>query len=327
MQRPSEPPFDFAHLIDVQPLLRTARDGDFALTIDSIERYEHGFVLVMWVEAAEGPLHVFEISAQDDAGNSYGGSTLAGYGSGSPEARWVNRVVYSFAPPLDPMARTLTLVIANARRLRLALPWTQREDVVNGPWEFAFDLTQASEPNRTVTSPRRDAAQPVDHAPSGTPTLPPSIVRNVAHGPGEPPPRFEPAHLQRVIPVGQQQEVERFAISVLSLEFYADGFVAVVRTDYPDSSLRQSRPFGWKAEDDRGGIYRFRGAPGSGGGAPGKAFTWRVDCQFTPALNQDARELRLWLDGAEMSNGYARPEPEPETYLSISGRWEFVIPL
>jgi hypothetical protein len=330
MQLSSELPFDFAHLVDVQPFLSTARDGDFALTIDSIERYEHGFVLVLWAEAAVGPLYLFAISATDDVGSAYPGLMVSGYGGGGQDG-WHNRIVYAFMPALDPEARSLMLNVTHARRIRHErmrdlgmLP----EGEIGGPWLFSFDLTQPGAPGQALTIPRPDTGSSVDESPARPSTLPSTMSHIVAHGPEGfvPLPRYEPSQLQRVIAVAQQQEVERFAITILSLESYTDGFCAVVRTDYPAPSMRLPHPLHWQAVDDLGGQYWPRGAPGSGHGRPDHATTWRVDCQFTPALNPEARVLRLWLDEVEFKDapfGTARPAKP----VVISGRWEFVISL
>jgi hypothetical protein len=331
MQPSSEPLFDFAHLVDVQSFLSTARDTDFALTIDSIERYEHGFVLVMWVEATEGPLHLFAISAADDVGNRYMGRMVAGYGGGSPEARWVNRVVYSFTPPLEPTTRSLKLSVTHARRIRFdrsSAAGTQPEEILGGPWAFSFDLSAPGTPGRVLPAPRPDSEPLGDDSPIRPSVLPPTMVRNVAHRPEGfvPPPRFEPSQLRRVISVIQQQERERFAITMLSLEIYSDGFFAVVRTDYPEARLHLPHTFHWRAQDDLGTEYWPRSMVGSGGGFPGQPSSWRLDCPFIPALNPDARELRLRLDDIEFGKSPHGPL-EPQIPIAISGPWEFVVAL
>jgi hypothetical protein len=330
MQPSFDLPFDFAHLLDVQPFLSTARDGDFALTIDSIERYQHGFVLVLWVEAAAGPLYLFAISATDDVGNAYPGLMVAGYGGGA-QTSWHNRIVYAFTPPLDPAARSLTLNVTHARRIRherLGEQGMLPEGEIGGPWRFGFDLTRPGAPGRVLTIPQPEAGSPIDDAAARPSVLPSTTSRLVGHGPEGlvPPPRFEPAELRRVISVVQRQEAERFAITMLSLESYTDGFFAVVRTDYPAPSMHLPHPIHWQAVDDLGNQYWPRGAPGSGHGRPDQATTWRVDCQFTPALNPEARELRIWLDELEFSDvplGVAKPTKT----VALSGPWEFVIAL
>ena len=261
MQPTSEPPFDFAHLVDVQPLLATASDGDFALTVDSIERYQHGFVLVMWVASGTGPLYAFGISARDDAGNSYVGRAVAGHGSGGEANGWVNRVVYAFSPELSMAARSLTLNLAHVRRVRRSPTGEhgmQHEDVTGGPWEFTFDTSQFLASEHEAATKSQTERQPIVDALVHTRSSLPSMAANSAfmYSGGSSPAEFRPQTLRRVIPVAQQQEVERFAFTLLSLESYVDGFIAVARTDCPERLLHLPRRFAWHAEDDCGGSYR-----------------------------------------------------------------------
>ena len=332
MQSSFDPPFDFSHLVDVKPLLATATDGDLSLTIDSIERYEHGFVLVLWIEAAVGPMHLFTISARDDAGTNYAGCMEAGYGSGRVKTGWFNRVIYSFTPALDPVARPLTLTVKHTRRLQYHAPRTlviEPGKFIGGPWQLTYDISRL--PSTRGVAPV--LSNQADYRSADPPSqkgfaLPPSMATNSASklSSGERPARFEPTQLRRIIPVARHQEVERFALTLLSLECYADGSMAVVRTDYPEPFMHLPTQFAWNAGDDQGGSYRARGASGSGSGGREQMTSWRIDCTFTPALDRNAHELRLWFEDAEFTN-VAFGSTRPEKHVSIRGRWEFVIAL
>ncbi|HVB63932.1 MAG TPA: hypothetical protein VNE17_04310 [Nitrolancea sp.] len=204
----------------------------------------------------------------------------------------------------------------------------QPEDVIGGPREFTFAVGQLPLSDGETATPESDVErQPIADLPVDNFSSLPEMVRNVARGPGDagtPPPRFEPSQLRRVIPVVQRQEVEQFAITMLSLEVYTDGFSAIVRIDYPEAPVHLPHTFHWQAEDDLGSRYWPRGAAGSGGVIHGKTSSWRLDCPFIPALDPSARELRMRLDDVEFGKT-PHGRLEPETLVSITGRWEFVV--
>ena len=150
--------FDFAHLLAVLPVARTADVGDATLTITSLELYEAGFAANLLFEQEteppfpgrpdpDGPL-LFRgmpaISARDDRGTRYEGRLRAGYGGGGTTKSDM-REVYNFAPALDPAARTLTLDITFVTRLGWNLAgepqWTA-EDIVAGPFQAEFNLPE-----------------------------------------------------------------------------------------------------------------------------------------------------------------------------------------
>jgi len=150
--------FDFAHLLAVLPVVRTAAVGDATLTITSLELYAAGFAANLLFEQVteppfperpdpEGPL-LFRgmpaITARDDRGIRYEGRPRSGYGGGGT-TRSEMREVCNFAPALNPDARALTLDITFVTRLGWNLAgepqWTT-DDIIAGPFQAEFTLPE-----------------------------------------------------------------------------------------------------------------------------------------------------------------------------------------
>ncbi len=222
-----QPPFDFAHLVEVQPVLVTSDVEAMSLTLDSIEHYSHGFVLVLWASTREHTPGLRAITASDDSGQRYSGRMLAGHGSGGEQTGWHNRVVYSFTPALHLDAQRLNLEVTSVRKMGFKPERgivIDPADVLGGPWEFSFDLAKV----RSHT----------EHAVLATAR--------------ERPPRLRPSTLNRVIPVAQHQESNGLAITPLSLETYSDGFSLVVRTDYPKPFVNIVNRLRWQVDGRSG---------------------------------------------------------------------------
>lgn len=148
--------FDFAHLLAVVPVTRTASLSDVTLTVMSLELYQAGFAAILLFEQVteppfpgrpdpEGPL-LFRgmpaINARDDRGTHYQGRPRAGYGGGSTTVSQMHEV-YNFAPALNRDVRTLTLDVSFVTRLGWNLDgepqWTA-DDIIAGPWQADFNL-------------------------------------------------------------------------------------------------------------------------------------------------------------------------------------------
>ncbi len=294
-----DPPFDFDHLIDVRPVVSTASAGQVSATLDSVERYRHGFVLVLWLQSTAERMDLLAISAQDDRGNTYAGRMEAGHGGGGEQSGWTNRVVYSFTPALDPSATRLDLDVTPVRTLRYSAPRQVKldpADILSGPYQLSLSL----DPTDTNSRP-----MPADPA-------------AISFGP--PGARYTPATLVSVVPVAQQQTSSGLEIAILSLERYADGFSLIMRTTYPAPYVMFDHRFNWHVDDGIGGHYRSGGIAGSGGGIPGQTTSWRIDSSFTPALAPVVKRLELRIDQMRLR------EQGSET-RTITGPWEFEIQL
>ncbi len=309
----AEAPFDFDNLIEVRPMTVTATVGRRLLMIDSIERYTHGFVLVLWSEQTRHDPQLLSITATDDQGGRYSGMMLAGAGGGG-DSSFTERIVYSFTPALNPAARSITLDITAVPTLRIdAISGSRVEQagVFEGPWKCQFDLSTADEIRQRVagfTLPRASRMAPSAPEPTGT------VAGEVC------PPHLGPQTLQRVIPVAQRAVAEDYEIAILSLEIHNEGFSLIARTDYPKPFVQHAHRWDWNINDGQGGSYRSWGIAGSGGGIPGKTTSWRIDCTMSPALPTDIRRLKLSLADLRLKEQTAEP-------WVIHGPWEFDIQL
>lgn len=141
--------------------------------------------------------------------------------------------------------------------------------------------------------------------------------------PSTDPPAFNADDVWKVVPVGQRQSVNDYALTIFSLELCRNGFLAVMRADcgrphgpLPDRSR-------WEVTDDLGQDYRGFNSGGSGGGVFGVSMTWRMDYHFRPALGPDARRLSLSIDYIG-----SRPPPNPDGLSgTVVGPWTFEIDL
>ena len=294
-----DPPFDFGHLIDVRPVLSTASAGEMTVTIDSVERYQHGFILVLWTQSRRQRMGLMAIAAQDDRGNSYAGRMEAGYGGGDEQSGWTNREVYSFTPALDPLATRLDLDITPVRTLRYDAPRQVKfdpADILGGPYHLSLALNPAS---------------------AGSIAQSDALAKTVFGPPGA---QYTPSTLVSVIPVAQRQTSNGLEITILSVERYADGFSLVMRTDYPAPFVMFDHRFGWQVDDGMGGQYRSGGIGGSGGGIPGQTTSWRIDNPFTPALDPEATTLTLRIE-------QVRLRERGGEWSTVNGPWEFKIGL
>jgi ketosteroid isomerase-like protein len=159
-----------------------------------------------------------------------------------------------------------------------------------------------------------------------------SGAAHVRTGPPEPTLR----ELRRVIAVGRSETRGGTEIALLSVELYADAFVAVLRLiptdgDPPGWNAGPGRPpmaypdLPVEASDDRGGVYRGRPHGGTSGGGPGN-WQWRFHHRFTPALDPAARELRLTVPELRWTTTFTSRGP-PTLERKQAGPWSFAVPL
>ncbi len=111
--------------------------------------------------------------------------------------------------------------------------------------------------------------------------------------------------LERIVPVGETEYIGEMKATLLSIECYAKGFVAVMLIESPwqrpDSTVSRTN---WEPPpllrggltigvlvDDRGNRYSGRQRAGSGGGQGDGAIALRNVYCFAPALAPDARSL------------------------------------
>jgi hypothetical protein len=152
--------------------------------------------------------------------------------------------------------------------------------------------------------------------------------------PGTPDPTLR--ELRRVIAVGRAETRDGSEIALLSVELYADGFVAVLRLiptdgDPPGWNAGPGRPpmaypdLPVEARDDRGAVYRGRPHGGTSGGGPG-SWQWRFHHRFTPALDPAARELRLTVPELRWTTTFTSRGP-PTLERTQAGPWSFAVPL
>ncbi len=130
--------------------------------------------------------------------------------------------------------------------------------------------------------------------------------------------------LRRVIPVGRTEERGSWAITCLAVECYEDGVKATFRVF--GAGLWPCNPeLALVVADDRGGSYRPWGGGGNGA-ANWVDCDWRMAYHSTPALDPQARELRLTITAIRLM------EPDETQHRLVAteshpGPWEFVIPL
>ncbi len=149
--------------------------------------------------------------------------------------------------------------------------------------------------------------------------------------PPPPPPRPADATLRDlvdVLAVAQSVHTGSTTFSLLSVERYADGFVAQFRVgqEYsPDACGQQQQRFPelvCEATDDRTG--RYTAWPTGGSGSAGQGLrVWRLAYRFAPALDHAAQELRLIV--VELVwRAHALMPVEAERAV---GPWTFPVPL
>ena len=134
--------------------------------------------------------------------------------------------------------------------------------------------------------------------------------------PGHQPPRLLGA--ARLRPVVQTRMYGGTTITLIGLEFYADGFLADFRVLPRGGRLRDPRLL-VRCRDDRGGRYRAWRERSNGGGAGDGAGDgrWLIAYGFAPAPGPSARELRL-----EVAKVRSR-----DATTMLPGSWTFTVGL
>lgn len=130
--------------------------------------------------------------------------------------------------------------------------------------------------------------------------------------------------LREVIPVAQTQTLGDWSITCLALERYEDGFKVRFRVFRP--GLWPCNPMlALTVGDERGGAYR----PWIGGGNGAANWVdcdWRLAHNCAPALDPQARELRVTIAEVQL----VEPD-ETQRRLSVTqrypGPWVFTIAL
>ena len=145
-----------------------------------------------------------------------------------------------------------------------------------------------------------------------------------------PPPALR--ELVDVIPVGRSARRGEVTLTLLSVERYGDGFVALFRLlqehTAPDPALIAAPPMPelrLQVIDDRSGAYDAWPHGGGGGGGHG-LLDWRLGYVFAPAPDPGVRELRL--TAAEIA--WRRFDQEHSDLVDAGttpGPWTFVVPL
>jgi len=134
-----------------------------------------------------------------------------------------------------------------------------------------------------------------------------------------------------VLGVGQSVQVGQGTLTVLSLERYADGFVAQFRVLQTYEPPRTFVDLGFpdlvcQAGDDHGGSYTPWPHGGSGGGGGRGLLHWRIAYRYAPALDSAARELRLTIRELRWMGHIGSGQPPTSTDV-VTGPWTFVVPL
>ncbi|MDE3097123.1 MAG: hypothetical protein KGK07_14135 [Chloroflexota bacterium] len=153
-------------------------------------------------------------------------------------------------------------------------------------------------------------------------------------GPREDMSRFHEQQLTdvlRVIAVGETRTVGEAAVTLLSLELYADGAVAQFLIAWPRS--RDATPavpmprLALKLGDDRGTDYASRSYGGSGGGGrPGGTFQWRTAYAFTPAIPAGASALTLTVERLAWL-GPGEDKTQLVETKATAGHWDWTLPV
>ncbi len=153
---------------------------------------------------------------------------------------------------------------------------------------------------------------------------PPQTARNTArwvgppHGP-PPIPMGRPPELRtflRVIPVAQTQSVNEIDVTLFSLVCFEEGFIVhgMHSTKYGEigrDNIWHAHP-AFDVVDDRDNVYQWRG--GSAGGS-------RFEFRFSPALDENARELTLTFTQFHWSF------PQAQRRKVDEGPWVFTVAL
>lgn len=135
-------------------------------------------------------------------------------------------------------------------------------------------------------------------------------------GPSSSGPRLR--DLLRVIPVAQSHTVDGVTVTLLSIETYADGFVATFRViAEPAPSGHRFPQLVLEITDDQGN--RYNGWPGGG---VGDYEQWRLIHRFAPALAPNAQELHLDVTDVRWRTPGNQPEEKAEV-----GPWAFAVPI
>ena len=136
------------------------------------------------------------------------------------------------------------------------------------------------------------------------------------------------ADVRRVLAIGETKGIGDAALTLLSVELYADGAVAqlllVDRTSGEPGVVPTPRLV-VKLSDDRGTDYASRQHSGSGGGRRG-AVQWRMAHAFAPAVPEGARALKLSIERVTWLAPGDTP-PELVETAQTDGPWEWDIAL
>lgn len=290
--------FDFAHLDRVMSLGQSVVAGDAVITMTSLELYQDGFNALLLIEHDDltslvrvGAFPVLVV--QDDRGRQYHGKMRSGSGGGDRM-----RVIYSFAPALDPTAESLSFEFRWVKPPVLSSPETgvvyDEANVVDGPWHITIPLNEPSSKGQ--------------HSQPGS-------------------------RLWRVVPVAQRQEVSGYSIALYSLELHDDGFEGMVRIDW-DGEFGAGGPgprMRWLGWDEHGNRYRSYDCPGGGGSPPPypegviRRQSWRAVVMSKPVIGSDVRELTLEIPEIRMI--HHAPQSSPEVTETINGPWRFEVQL
>lgn len=173
--RPPEMPPDYEYplpgvrapfyhrLLRVIPIERSHREGSFELTVVALEVYDESCLMSCWIQAVSDdperrliqPLAWVTFALSDDQGTVYsnGEGHSRGYRlstTANGAGYYLGRIVYDFAPTLNPAARALNITVAE-------LLWEHVENDQRGrqpvdeivgaegvPWSFTVDLTAST---------------------------------------------------------------------------------------------------------------------------------------------------------------------------------------
>jgi hypothetical protein len=149
----------------------------------------------------------------------------------------------------------------------------------------------------------------------------PGEAMRLARVPGPPPTLRE---LQRVLPIGQTQAHDGTAVTLFSLEAYAEGFLVNGRIVRETTATPGPKPIplpepAFNATDSTGRRYDAWRTGGRGDG-----HEWRFAYLFAPALDPSTTELRLVVTEMRWRR-FGEGEPPPVEVEP--GAWTFTVTL
>lgn len=217
--------------------------------------------------------------------------------------------------PLGPLAAVVGFIasllaqLAGERRPRLGTA------ILTGALAGAAVILTARARMTGLTSRRRARHR-------NLPLWPSMSTVSARRGP-PPPPTF--ADFQRVIPVGQTVTGTGVAVTIFSIESYADGFLVnwrvVLEQEEPLTPGRFRHPSPvLAARDERGRHYNCLPRGGSG-----NEREWRFSHGFSPALDPAAREVTVEITEIRLEE--RGPSRRPTPAETLRGPWRFSVAL